>query len=303
MDGIVVYNTPHLLPWDWRIAVDLFFGGIGVGAFVVAALNSLYYKDKYPSVSKVGAVLSPLFVILGLVFLVSELGQPLRMWRTVTGFNVSSPLSWAGPFQGLFIVIGIVYAALWLRPGPSKARTALAVIGLPFAVVVGGYHGWLLTIVKARPLWNTGPATIAALLGFATTGIAAVLLVLCFMPKRKGANGLSEVRVIRNLRDLLLAGLILQGLTFFVWWVSLYFGSAYDREALAGANAATGPLFWSVGIGVGLVIPAVLEIGDLVLRREGTRPVNVQLTALAAVLILVGGLAFRYSVLIGGLLS
>jgi formate-dependent nitrite reductase membrane component NrfD len=221
----------------------------------------------------------------------------------VTGFNVSSPLSWAGPFQGLFIVIGIAYAALWLRPGPSKARTALAVIGLPLAVVVGGYHGWLLTIVKARPLWNTGPATIAALLGFATTGIAAVLLVLCFMPKRKGANGLSEVRVIRNMRDLLLAGLILQGLTFFVWWVSLYFGSAYDREALAGANAATGPLFWSVGIGVGLVIPAVLEIGDLVLGREGTRPVNVQLTAFGAVLILVGGLAFRYSVLIGGLLS
>ena len=48
---------------------------------------------------------------------------------------------------------------------------------LPLALIVGAYHGLLLAVVTARPLWNTGPTVIAAMLSFVTTGIAAVMLV------------------------------------------------------------------------------------------------------------------------------
>ena len=125
METSFLYNTPHLIYWDWRIAADLFLGGIGVGAFLVAVINSLFYKDRYASVSKVGAVLSPVLVIVGLIFMLSELGQPFRMWRTITGFNISSPLSWGGPFQGLLIAIGVIYAYLWIKPGPARLRKSI----------------------------------------------------------------------------------------------------------------------------------------------------------------------------------
>ena len=307
MISVFTYNTPHLIYWDWRIAADLFFGGIGVGAFLVAAINSLVYRDKYPSVSKVGAILSPVLVIAGLLFLLTELGQPLRMWRMITGFNVSSPLSWGAPFQSLLIGIGIVYAYLWVKPRSVRLRNVIGIIGIPVALIVGAYHGWLLTIVKARPLWNTGPATITALLCFVTTGMAAVLLVLCMLPKAAQQTVSGEVRparwMIRDFRHLLVAAMIVQGLTFFVWWISLYYGSADAREALVTANAALGGLFWAVGIGLGLVVPILLQLVEIVRYSREANGINIPLTIVTTVLILAGGFVFRYAVVIGGQLS
>lgn len=307
MDSTVVYNTPHFLYWDWRIAADLFFGGIGVGAFLVAVLNSLYYKDRFPRASRIAAIISPLLVILGLAFLLGDLGRPWRLLNTLTGFNVSSPLSWGGIFQTLFIVVGLVYAYLWIKPGKSSTRNLVGIVGIPLALIVGAYHGWLLSIVRARPLWNTGPSMIAALLGFATTGMAAVLFLMCILPHRHvKANGeignaaLTDVIMFHDFRNALVFGLGLQCLTFFVWWISLVYGSSGSLDALAAANAATGPLFWLIGIGLGLVVPAVLLVAEMVLRPDAERPVSEPLVATAAVLILVGGFVFRYAVVMGG---
>ncbi|MDK1030697.1 MAG: dimethyl sulfoxide reductase anchor subunit [Planctomycetia bacterium] len=308
MDSVVVYNTPHLMYWDWRIAADLFFGGIGVGAFLVAVLNSLYYKDSHPLVSKVGALVSPVFVTIGLLFMLWELGHPLRLHYSLTRFNVSSPLSWGGIFQGLLIAIGVVYAYLWVKPGKPGLRKAVGIVGIPVALIVGGYHGWLLTIVNARPLWNSGPATIAALFGFATTGMATVLLVLCIVTKDKRGSILgpadggssSATCMLCDFRNLLVVSLVLQGLTFFVWWIEMYYGLAGTRAALEAANAAQGPLFWFVGIGIGLVAPAALQIGEIVLQPKGSCRINLPLAAVTAVLILVGGFVFRYAIVMGG---
>ena len=314
MIGVITYNTPHLIYWDWRIAADLFLGGIGVGAYLIAVINSLVYRDRYARVSKVGAILAPLFVIAGLGFLLLELGHPLRMWRTITGFNISSPLSWGGLFQTLMIIIGIMYAYLWTKPNAVKLRNMVGVIGIPIALVVGGYHGWLLTIIKARPLWNTGPSTITALLSFVITGMAAILLILCLLPKARragvgaaGDGGSQEsgsaTWMIRDFRHLLVGAMIVQGLTFFIWWISLYYGSADAHAALLVANAALGPLFWSVGIGAGLVIPIGLQLMAMVRDRGRPERAHAPLTILTTVLILVGAFVFRYAVVVAGQLG
>jgi protein NrfD len=310
MDSTVVYNTPHFLYWDWRIAADLFFGGIGVGAFLLAVLNSLYYKDKFPRASKIAAIISPFMVILGLVFMLSELGHPWRLFNTLTGFNISSPLSWGGIFQPLFVAVGLVYAYLWLKPGKSNARNLVGIVGIPLALIVGAYHGWLLSIVRARPLWNTGPSMIAAVLGFATTGMAAVLLLMCILPHRRvnesgesRADSLGNAMMFRDFRNALVVGLGLQCLTFFVWWISLIYGSTGSLDALRTAYLVDGPLFLYVGIGLGLVVPAVLLLAETVLKPGAERPVSKPLAAVSAVLILVGGFVFRYAVVMGGQLS
>ena len=302
MIGVITYTVPHLMYWDWRIAADLFIGGVGVGAFVIAVLNSLYYKDKYPAVSKIGAVLSPILIAVGLLFLLSELGHPMRIWRTVTGFNASSPLSWGALFQTLMIIVGAIYARMWLKPGSSKAaRNLVGIMGLPIALIVGANHGWLLAISPARPLWNTGPATITAMIGFATTGMAAILLLLCLKKhKAPSAEEPSAAWMIQDFRALLVGALIVQTLTFLVWYVSLNYGSADAQASLAAANEAYGPLFWFVGIGLGLIVPVLLQLPGIVGKKDPGKTPNVPLTLLTVVLILVGGYVFRYAVVMGG---
>lgn len=304
--NVVTYNVPHLIYWDWRVAADLFFGGVGVGAFLLAVGNSLYYKDKYVAVSKVGAILSPVMVILGLAFMMTELGHPERLWRTVTGFNASSPLSWGGPFQTLMIIVSIIYAFCWVRPISAKVRNAVGIVGIPLALVVGAYHGWLLTILRARPLWNTGPAMVTALVGFVTTGMAAVLLVFCLLPKTR-VNGdgstdphLGRPWMVRDFRHLLVVALMVQGLTFFIWWISLVYGPADAQSALAAANEVAGPLFWIGGIGLGLVVPLILQLVEVVQHSVEPGTLNKPLTILTTVLILIGGFVFRYAVVMAG---
>jgi len=130
-------------------------------------------------------------------------------------------------------------------------------------LIVGAYHGLLLAMLTARPMWNTGPTVIAALLGFATTGIAVVMLAHLIRMKLTGrledkeylSTFLGDMRVVRNT---LAATIILQIGTCFLWWLSLRFGALQDQQALACANDAYGPMFWLLGIGGGLVIPLLL---------------------------------------------
>lgn len=299
MTGAILYNTPHLIPWDWRIAADLFFGGIGVGAFFVAVLGGLSRDKRYDAACKVGAVISPLLVIVGILFMLSELGHPFRLWRTLTGFNLSSPISWGGPLQGLFVLIGFAHAYGWLRPA-ERLRTVIGIIGMPLGLAVGVYHGLLLAALEARPLWNTGLITLSAVWGFATTGMAAVLLLMCFRPTGSGKTAESGNVVPSGFRSVFVAALIVQLFTIFAWWGSLYSGSTNASEALAAAAASLGSVLWALGIGLGLVVPIVLELATSGSRKRGARALDVAFSLLTALLVLMGGFVFRYTVLIGG---
>ena len=298
---LFTYNTPYLVHWDWRIAADLFLGGAGVGAFLWAVLNSLYHKDKYPAISKTGAVLSPVLVMLGLLLMMTELGHPLRMWRTITGFNFSSAMSWGGPFQALLLGIGVVYAYLWIRPRSKELRNLVGIVGIPVALFVGVYHGWLLSGLVARPLWNTGLIIMIAMLSFVTTGMAAVLLITCLFAKSPLGEGSSAAP--RSARTILSVALALQVIVLLAWWISLSGGSSDARGAIAALSATYSGLFWWVSVGLGLIVPIVLYLIDKSLRPKEAAGINGPLTVLASILILVGGFVFRYILVIGGQLS
>jgi formate-dependent nitrite reductase membrane component NrfD len=75
----------------------------------------------------------------------------------------------------VLVVGSLGYAWMW-RDAMAEvpARRILGWTLAPIAIIVGAYHGLLMAVVTARPLWNTGPTVVAALLCFAATGIAAV---------------------------------------------------------------------------------------------------------------------------------
>ena len=105
------------------------------------------------------------------------------------------------------------------------------------------------------------------------------------------------MRVVRNI---LVGVLVLQLGTFFFWWLSLRFGSLQDQEALAAANGTYGPMFWWLGIGIGLIVPLVLG-GIVVLLGEAShRRLQCTMIGFTSALILVGGFFFRLAVVLAG---
>jgi len=299
MESQVIYDVFHLNYWDWRVAFDLFFGGLGVGAYLFAVFVSWHYQDRFPEVSKAGALLAPLAVLLGLGFLILELGHPERMYLMLFSFHPASPLWWGGWCQLIFIGLSIRYLQLWYwgRPEEIPHRRQIGWMGVPFALIVGGYHGFLLTIVKAHPLWNAGPATVTAMLAFAICGIASVVLFLCLF-FRKAETLLNGIQLARNVLGI---AIVAQLFTIFLWAVSLANGPLASVRALQELNTHFGLLFWGGAVGLGLFLPLGLGLGAVIRERQQQTPVlNVAIPMVTSVLVLAGMFIFRYVILIAG---
>ncbi len=308
MDPVIVYHVQAGPFWDWKVATDLFLGGAGVGAFLFSIALYEFWNGRYRRIPQTAAIIAPLLVGSGLLFLMLKLGRPFQLFQTFTNFAPTSPLWWGGVFQTIFIAGALWYAWKWRTTEADRGRRMLGLALTPIAIIVGAYHGLLLAVITARPLWNTGPTVVASLLAFTATGIAAVMLVHLIRMKVAGrlddtehiATFLEDIKPVRNV---LVATLVLQLGTFFLWWLSLLFGSLQDRQALEAANAAYGPMFWWLGIGVGLVFPLALGAYSVWRGEQFHRHRQVVMIGVTSVSILLGGFAFRLAVVLAGQVS
>jgi protein NrfD len=278
--------------WSSAIAIDLFFGGIGVGTFLFAVLLSSFYKSEFKLASRAAAIITPLSVAVGFTFLLAHLGHPERFYIVYMKFRITSPLWWGAWLQAVFFIISVLYAWLWLKERRQGLRRILGYTGVPFALSVGVYHGFLLMVFKSKPLWNTGPTTLAAICGFITTGVALVVLILTLVPDRKML--LKELRVSRNILG---AAIAIQLLTLALWLSSLFFGPAESHAAMLRLVGDYGGWFWGGAVVVGLVVP--LGLGGIAIGLEKrTGRFSYFIPFVTSLLVLVGGLSLRYVVIV-----
>jgi formate-dependent nitrite reductase membrane component NrfD len=98
------------------VVVYLFVGGLGGGSLVLSGLAHLSRKLHLRGIARAGAIIAPLLVAGGTGLLVFDLGRPLFAWRLFVAFEPVSPM-WIGSWLlTLFIIVGLVYAALYLPP-------------------------------------------------------------------------------------------------------------------------------------------------------------------------------------------
>ena len=295
MESKIVYDIFHLTYWDWRIAMDLFLGGLGVGAFLFSIGIMFYKDDDQLSLVKVGSVLGPVALVIGLFFMLSELGQPLRLYKTFLRFNVTSTLSWGGILQQIFLVLSAIFAYMLLTGKNKELRKKIAIFAGCFGLFVACYHGFLLSFVTARPLWNAGAVGVVSIIAALTSGIAAVLLIASF--NEKGRNEIKSLSKV--IRDLLLVTLIAQFSAIVIWLVTLATGKADFVYAYQCLNKCLGPLFWIGAVLLGLVVPFGILL-PYFSSSKSDKPLPITLIAIA---ILLGGFMFRYVLIIAGQLS
>lgn len=306
MESEIIYNVQAFPYWDWRVALDLFFGGAGVGAFLFAVFMEERFQGRYVRISRTAAWLAPVFIGAGLLLVLLKMGRPFHLYNTYLNFNAASPLWWGSLFQPLLMFGTLIYAWMWRTEAPADdRRQLLGRVLVPVAIIVGAYHGLLLAVNVSVPIWNSGPTVILALLGFASTGIAAVMFVHLLRMKRAGRLG-DEAHVAEFLenmipvRNTLAVVLVLQAVTMFLWYLALNYGSLQDQQALAALNAQYGMLMWGASAGMGVLLPLILG-GWVSLRATPmSLPGQVGMITLTSILILAGGVCFRLAIVLGG---
>jgi formate-dependent nitrite reductase membrane component NrfD len=259
--------------WEMMIVLYFFFGGIAGGAYFTAAIADNFGSTRDRRVATVGYLLSlPLVAVCGLL-LIADLGVPLRFLNMMRVFKFSDPMSIGAWALGVFGLFSFVSSALSLSSseGALALRRKVGLVGMFFGFFLASYTGVLLSNT-ALPFWSQARLMGALFLASgASTGMAAVSLIMFIIGGEVG-------KVKRADRY----SMLIEILVLAVFLALL--GSA--AQPIVSGQFAT--LFWVGLVGVGLLIPLLL---DLVGHR--VKPLG----AVAALLVLTGGFVLRYVVL------
>ena len=315
---VIPHITPHFEVWGSVIALYLFFGGLAAGLLFFA--NFFYLKgkaDSMPMAVKVAPIIAPIVIVIGLGLLVYDLHHWMYFWQLFLHVRMESPMSWGAwtltaimipailwPLSylddiieylqkrnpkckliGLFTWANSLIKKLpvlpWIIKMFNNNKRLIAYLTIYLSIILGVYTGILLSAFNARPLWNS------AILGplFLTSGVSTGAALIMWL-----SNDHSERKMFSKI-DLFLIAVEL----FFI--IHLFMGML--SSGIAQVEAAHlflgGPytvVFWVLVVGMGLVLPAVLEIMEL----SGFHiPIGIP-----AFLILMGGLLFRFIMVYGG---
>lgn len=285
---------PHTTPWPVWIALYLYLAGVSGGAFA-ASIAASFLGDRYRNVARWGAYVAPWPVLVGTGMLVIDLGSPGRFWMLLVKVNPSSVMSMGTFVISLFSAVAFVY--FWHQLYTEKQvkftllggglLTAVRWTGIPLAVALGTYTGFLLNASRAITLWNNGVLPLIFLASALSTGVAAVMVAVALTNKWDTVR--NEV-VNLALADAVLIGLELFALAAYVW--SLLVGNMAQRAALAFLNTNYGLLFWGGVWVVGLFLPLAIK---LFTKGESNGK-----AVLNGTLVLCGGLMLRIIIVMAG---
>jgi polysulfide reductase chain C len=183
--------------WEWWILAYFFFGGLAGGSYAIGTLIRLVGAEADQRMSRLAFVVSFLALLPCPIFLIADLGQPIRFVNMLfdasgggLSFKYWSPMSvgsWALLLFGIFSFVSFLSAlgegdasrlARFARVRRGTAGTIWDVIGTGFGFFVSGYTGVLLA-VSNQPVWSDSAWVLGGLfLASGLTGSAALVLAL-----------------------------------------------------------------------------------------------------------------------------
>src|SRR5947209_4626770 len=251
----------------------MLFNNLTTGLFLVAAVSELAMPEVFTPVAKAAYPVALVLLLVDLLCLVLDLGDPLRFHHLLRVFKLSSPMSLGTWCLTIYSLPLTVAAALSLLPQGGMAiewvRRLAVVLGLLPALGSAAYKGVLLS-TSAQPGWRDarwlgGYLTSAALL----VGCAEMLVLAVILGQARAATLLRAALVLLLVLNLVPLGLLVRNLH-----------PTLSRVYTPGQLGRLGALC----VGVGTLVPLAL-----LLSGGGL------LHVLAAVLcLLLGSLALRF---------
>jgi formate-dependent nitrite reductase membrane component NrfD len=326
--------------WNWTVVVYLFLAGVSAGAFAVSAFAYLLGREKYQDIIRIGAYIAPFPLILGLLCLIYDLERPYLFWKLMVAVQAHSIMSLGAWLLVIFSILSFVYFYLWLpdrfdvvgllrliprrwdswpvvrfaktnpvvralrRKNLNRFRGWIGAIGIPVALLVGIYTGVLLSVLAARPFWNSPMLPMLFLISALKTGTASICLTGCFIKGFGGARreGMETNKFMMHAIDLILVVLSIIAILLFI--LGLYASPQSSAEAaglIMGGEFTF--LFWGLVIVVGILFPLSFEVYELVprfTRHAATREHNPWISGVVTLSVLVGGFFLRYVVVYAG---
>ncbi|MEK6775514.1 MAG: NrfD/PsrC family molybdoenzyme membrane anchor subunit [bacterium] len=298
----LLYNSPHQIPLGILLAQYFYLTGLSAGSFVVSVIAILGGKTEYKPLGKIGAVVAPLCLILAPMNLLVEMAQPLRAWHLMTylpGYiNPKSPITYGVMLLTAYPISAIIYA-FFVYTGNMKMSKVFAIIGIPLAISVHGYTGFIIALGKGRALWNTALMPTLFIVSAMVSGIALMILA-AIIRNVYFSQGKTEEEIEADRKLIYGLGKFLGAVIIFDLFLILN-AVLVLLTSSKGAWHAAELLLWGRYsldfLGVEILLGSVIPLFMVFYPKTAT---SLKGLTIASILVMVGIYAMRYSVVIGG---
>ncbi|MHA1597508.1 MAG: NrfD/PsrC family molybdoenzyme membrane anchor subunit [Alphaproteobacteria bacterium] len=285
MNNQVVWGTPHVFAVFLIVAAS--------GALNVASISSVFGRVMYKPLSRLSTLLALALLAGGLMVLLLDLGRPDRLMIAMTKYNFKSIFAWnIYLYTGFFAVVGVYMWMMMERRMNRYSRiagTAAFIWRLALTTGTGSIFGFLV----ARQAYDSAIMAPMFILMSFSFGLAAFILVL--MVSYNGTERPLGDALMRKLKNLL--GVFVAAVLYFVTVQHLSNLYAPERAAVEAFILSDGgiytSLFWFGQILIGGLLP-------LALLYHPTTGKDRMMIALASAMVLIGGMAQMYVIIIGG---
>ncbi|MGV6826653.1 MAG: NrfD/PsrC family molybdoenzyme membrane anchor subunit [bacterium] len=285
MNNQVVWGTPHVFAVFLIVAAS--------GALNVASIGSVFGKKMYKPLAPLSGLLAITLLIGGLLVLVLDLGQPTRLIVAMTYYNFKSIFAWNIILYVGFMVVVAAYLWTMMDRKMNAFTKPVGTFAFVWRLILTTGTGSIFGFLVARQGYDAAIlAPMFIIMSFAL-GLAIYLLVLMFAFNQDGrALGDAILFRLKNLLGVFVAAVFYFTVVYHL--TNLYGTENHEYEAFILLNGGIYTLlFWVGWVAVGCLLPmGILFHPSLGKTRGGI--------IAASVMVVLGGLAAMYVIIIGG---
>ena len=325
-----VYPNETVIPWTVLIVVYPYITGLVAGAFTISSLFEVFGMQRFKPVARLAMLTSLCCMVVVPIPLLLHLGHPERAFNAMITPHLTSAFAifgYAAAFYVLLLmlenwfvfrphivrqaqqtkgVLRLFYRVLSLGSNDltehamhydHKWIATLSIIGIPGAMGLHGYVGFVFGSLKSREWWSSDLMPVIFLFSAIISGTALLIVVYVIACRlRKVAVDLPCLKgMAYTLWGFMMFTLVLEGLEF----ASLVYRGREGTEMIL--QFVKGPLlvpFFILQFGIGSLLP--LFVLTFLIWRGVSGTALIRSVFTCAFLVLGAVLMMRWNVIIGG---
>jgi len=283
MTNQIVWGLPHVFAIFLIVAAS--------GALNVASIGSVFGEKAYKPMGRFSSLLAITLLVGGLAIVVLDLGRADRLIVAMTTYNFSSVVAWnVLLYNGFVAVVAVYLVTQMMRALDYKWVRVAGFVAflwrLALTTGTGSIFGWLV----ARPGYDAAIMAPMFIIMSFSFGLAIFILVtLTLLKLNDRIFGEELLKRLGRLLGVFASAVLYFALVFHLTNLYATEHGGYERFILMDGGIYT-MLFWGVQVMLGGLIPIALVF--LNPSRSST--------ILASILVVIGGFAQVYVIVIGG---
>jgi len=191
--GLLVTNMRDPISWAFYIGNFTFLVGVAAAAIMLVIPAYIYNWKPIKEVVIFGELLAISAVIMCILFIIVDVGNPLRLWHMIPLIGKlrlpSSLLAWDSIvltlyfFLNLIVVSYLLNALFYKRDTNKHLLTPLILFSIPLAIGIHTVTAFLYNGIAGRPYWNSALLAPKFLASAFCSGPAVLIILFQILKK------------------------------------------------------------------------------------------------------------------------